>query len=74
MIPLRAKRVLSSGRSHELRRRTKRTFDKLAQAIKENLTGVKVYKLGDEAEKQASIVGMTRDGNWARLKTTMVGT
>jgi hypothetical protein len=35
---------------------------------------VKVYKVGDEAEKQAYIVGKTSDGNWAGLKTTVVET
>jgi hypothetical protein len=38
------------------------------------LTGIKVYKVGDEAEKQAFVVGKTRDGKWAGLKTTIVET
>ena len=34
----------------------------------------KVYKTGDEAERQAYIVGKTADGRWAGLKTTVVET
>jgi hypothetical protein len=49
-------------------------FDKLAAAIKGQLSGVKVYKVGDEAEKQAYVVGKTSDGQWAGLKTTVVET
>lgn len=49
-------------------------FDKLAGVIGEQLTGVKVYKIGDEAEKEAYVVGKTSDGNWAGLKTTVVET
>ena len=46
----------------------------LAKVLKEQLSGVKVYKVGDEAEKQAYIVGKTSDGKWAGLKTTVVET
>jgi Nuclease A inhibitor-like protein len=49
-------------------------FDKLAAVLKEQLSGVKVYKVGDEAEKGAYIVGKTTDGKWAGLKTTVVET
>jgi histidine triad (HIT) family protein len=49
-------------------------FDKLAAAIGEQLSGVKVYKIGDEAEKEAYIVGKTSDGRWGGLKTTVVET
>ncbi len=49
-------------------------FDKLAKVIGGQLSGVKVYKIGDEAEKEAYIVGKTRDGHWAGLKTTVVET
>jgi hypothetical protein len=35
---------------------------------------VKVYKVGDEAEKAAYVVGKTTDGKWAGLKTTVVET
>jgi hypothetical protein len=49
-------------------------FDKLAAAIKGQLSGVKVYKVGDEAERQVYIVGKTSDGQWAGLKTTVVET
>jgi hypothetical protein len=34
----------------------------------------KVFKIGDEAEKQAFVVGKTSDGQWAGLKTTVVET
>jgi hypothetical protein len=49
-------------------------FQKLATVLHEQLTGVKVYKLGEEAEKQAYIVGKTQDGQWAGLATTVVET
>jgi len=52
----------------------KTKFDKLAQVLKEQLSGVKVYKVGDEAEKQVYVVGKTSDGQWAGLKTTVVET
>jgi hypothetical protein len=49
-------------------------FDKLAAAIKGQLSGVKVYKVGDEAERQVYVVGKTSDGQWAGLKTSVVET
>jgi hypothetical protein len=49
-------------------------FQKLAQALREQLSGVQVYKVGDEPEKQVYIVGKTPDGKWAGLKTTVVET
>jgi hypothetical protein len=52
----------------------KAKFQKLAQVIKEQLSGNKVYKLGDEAEKEVYIVGTTKDGRWAELKTSVVET
>jgi len=52
----------------------KEKFDKLAKVLQEQLSGVKVYKVGDEAEKQAYIAGKTPDGKWAGLKTTVVET
>jgi hypothetical protein len=36
--------------------------------------GIKVYKVGDEAEKAAFVVGKTTDGKWAGQKTTVVET
>jgi plasmid stability protein len=49
-------------------------FDKLAAAVKQQLSAVKVYKVGDEAERQVYVVGKTSDGQWAGLKTTVVET
>jgi hypothetical protein len=49
-------------------------FDRLAGVIGEQLSDVKVSKIGDEAEKAAYIVGKTGDGRWAGLKTTVVET
>src|SRR5947207_13618950 len=49
-------------------------FQKLAKVIEEQLAGVKVYKVGDEAEKAAYIVRKTTDGKWAGLKTAVVET
>src|SRR5262245_27412322 len=39
----------------------KAKFDKLAKAINEQLSGVKVYRIGDEPEKDVYIVGTTKD-------------
>jgi len=52
----------------------KAKFDKLVQVLKAQLSGVKVYKVGDEAEKQVYVVGKTSDGQWAGLKTSVVET
>jgi hypothetical protein len=49
-------------------------FDNLAAAIKQQVSGVKVYKVGDEPEKQVYVVGKTSDGKWAGLKTAVVET
>jgi hypothetical protein len=49
-------------------------FDKLAAAVKEQLSGVKVYKVGDDPERQVYVVGKTSDGKWAGLKTKVVET
>jgi hypothetical protein len=49
-------------------------FQKLAQVLKEQLSDIKVYKLGEEAEKEIYIVGKTADGRWGGLKTKVVET
>jgi hypothetical protein len=49
-------------------------FDRLAALLRERLASIKVFKIGDEAEKQAFVVGKTGDGKWAGLKTTVVET
>jgi histidine triad (HIT) family protein len=49
-------------------------FQKLRQAIQDQLSGVRVYKIGDEAEREVYIVGKAKDGRWAGLKTTVVET
>jgi histidine triad (HIT) family protein len=49
-------------------------FQKLRQVIQEQLSGVKVYRVGDEPEKAVYIVGKTKDGKWAGLNTTVVET
>ncbi len=49
-------------------------FDKLAAVIRQQLSGVRVYKVGDEAEKQVYIVGTTQDGQLAGLETSVVET
>jgi len=49
-------------------------FQALAKTLQAQLSGIKVYKVGDEAEKQAYLVGKTPDGRWAGLKTTVVET
>ena len=52
----------------------RKKFQKLTQTLQQQLSGIKVYKVGDEAERQAYIVGKTADGRWAGLKTTIVET
>jgi hypothetical protein len=52
----------------------KAKFQKLAAAIKQQLSGVKVCEVGDEAERDVYIVGKTADGKWAGLKTSVVET
>src|SRR5947209_5627218 len=49
-------------------------FQTLQQVLQEQLSGVKVYKVGDEPEKQVYVVGKAPDGRWAGLKTTVVET
>ncbi len=49
-------------------------FQKLAKVLREQLSGVKVYKVGEEAEKDVYILGKATDGRWAGLKTTVVET
>jgi hypothetical protein len=38
------------------------SFQKLRQVIQELLSGVKVYRVGDDPEKAVYIVGKTKDG------------
>jgi hypothetical protein len=49
-------------------------FQKLRQVIQEQLSGVKVYRVGDEPGKAVFIVGRTKEGKWAGLKTTVIET
>jgi hypothetical protein len=49
-------------------------FQKLRQVIQEHLSGVKVYRVGDEPERALYIVGKTKDGKGAGLKATVVET
>jgi hypothetical protein len=52
----------------------KAKFRKLAQVLREQFPAIKVYKLGEEAEKDVYILGKTKDGRWAGLKTHVVET
>jgi hypothetical protein len=52
----------------------KAKFDKLAKALQGQLSDIEVYKVGDEPEKDVYIVGKTKDGKLAGLKTTVVET
>jgi hypothetical protein len=49
-------------------------FEALVKNLNVQLSGVKVYVLGDEAEKPVYIAGKASDGQWAGLKTTVVET
>jgi hypothetical protein len=46
----------------------------LRQAIQGQLAGVKVYKIGDGAERDVYVVGKAEEGRLAGLKTTVVET
>ena len=52
----------------------KAKFDRLAKVLQEQLSSLKVYKVGDEAEREVFIFGKTTDGRWAGLKTSVVET
>jgi histidine triad (HIT) family protein len=52
----------------------KAKFQRLRQPIQEQLSGVKVYKVGDEAEREVYIVGKAKDGRLAGLTTKVVET
>jgi histidine triad (HIT) family protein len=52
----------------------KAKFDKLNKVLQEQLSGVKVYKVGDETEREVYIVGKAKDGRWVGLKTSVVET
>jgi hypothetical protein len=49
-------------------------FQKLVQAIEEQLSGVKVFRVGNEPAQDIYIVGKTKDGKLAGLKTSVVET
>ena len=49
-------------------------FGKLAKVMQRDLASVKVYKIGDEAEKLVYVVGKTKDGRWAGVRTSVVET
>jgi len=48
-------------------------FDALAKLLNGHLAGVKVFKIG-EVELEVYIVGTTKDGHWAGVKTQVVET
>jgi hypothetical protein len=50
-----------------------RKFRELVQALKGALTDIKVFKVGG-VESDVYVVGRTRTGDWARLKTKVVET
>jgi hypothetical protein len=49
-------------------------FQALRKAIEQQLAGVKVYKVGGEAERHVYVVGKAKDGKLAGLKTSVVET
>jgi hypothetical protein len=52
----------------------KAKFDQLAKVMMEQLSGIKVFKIGEEAEKKVYILSRTADGQWAGLRTIVVET
>ena len=69
-----AKETTLDSSFHAVPSEDKAKFQKLAQVLKEQLSDIKVYKLGDEPEKEVYIIGKTADGRWAGLKTALVET
>ncbi len=49
----------------------KKQFQDLAKTLKDNLSDIRVYKLG-EVEMDVYIVGKSKAGRWAGLKTSVV--
>jgi hypothetical protein len=49
-------------------------FDPLLKVLREQLSGVKVYKIGAGAEKAVYVVGKSGEGSLAGVKTTVVET
>jgi hypothetical protein len=49
-------------------------FDRLLKVLHEQLSRAKVYKVGDEVERTAYVVGKSADGQWVGVKTTVVET
>src|SRR5262249_769289 len=52
----------------------KAMFDKLAKVLQAQLSNLKVDKVGNEADRVVYLVGKTKAGQWAGLKTTVVET
>ena len=59
---------------HTVPSEDRKKFQKLTQTLQQQLSGIKVYQLGSEAETNVYIVGKTADGRWAGLKTSVVET
>jgi len=59
---------------HAVPSEDKPKFQKLTQVLKEQLSDIKVFKVGDEAEKDVYIVGKTADERIAGLKTAVIET
>lgn len=59
---------------HTVPSEDRKKFQKLTQTLQQQLSGIKVYKVGDEAERSAFIVGKTAEGRWAGLKAAVVET
>ena len=49
-------------------------FQKLAETIRQHLSDVRAYKVGDAAERDVTIVGKTQNGKLAGLETSVVET
>ena len=59
---------------HTVPSEDRKKFQKLAQTFQQQLSGIKLYKVGDEADRQVYAVGKTADGRWGGRKTTVVET
>jgi hypothetical protein len=55
-----------------VRSEEKSDVDTLGMVIKEQLSVLRVFRIGDALEKEVYVVGKTNDGCWAGVKTSVI--
>lgn len=66
--------VKEQGWHGKAEQETARKYRALLSVIRERLGGAKVFKVGDGPQKTVYVVGKTKEGGWAGLKTNAVET